>query len=57
METTAQRMARMRARRKSTRDRLDAQAASSGYVRVPDALVYVSAEGKLMAFREDGTRL
>ena len=57
METTAQRMARMRARRKSTRERLDAQAARSGYVRVPDALVYLSAEGKVMAFREDGTRL
>ena len=57
METTAQRMARMRARRKSTRERLDAQAAAYGYERVPDALVYVSAEGKLMAFREDGTRI
>lgn len=57
METTAQRMARMRARRKATRDRLDAQAARSGYVRVPDALVYLSADGKVMAFREDGTRL
>lgn len=43
--------------RKSTRDRLDAQAARSGYVRVPDALVYVSAEGKVLTFREDGTRL
>ena len=43
--------------RKATRDRLDAQAARSGYVRVPDALVYLSAEGKVMAFREDGTRL
>ena len=43
--------------RKSTRERLDAQAAAYGYERVPDALVYVSAEGKLMAFRDDGTRL
>lgn len=57
METTAQRMARMRARRKSTRERLDAQAAAYGYERVPDALVYLSAEGKVMAFREDGTRI
>ena len=43
--------------RKATRDRLDAQAARSGYVRVPDALVYLSAGGKVLAFREDGTRL
>ena len=43
--------------RKSTRDRLDALAARSGYVRVPDSLVYLSADGKVMAFREDGTRL
>ena len=57
METKAQRLARMRARRRSTRERLDAQAAAYGYERVPDALVYVSAEGKLMAFRDDGTRL
>lgn len=42
---------------KRVRDRLDAQAAAYGYVRVPDALVYLSAEGKVMAFRGDGTRL
>lgn len=57
MLTNAERQAALRSRRKSIRDRLDAQAARSGYVRVPDALVYVSAEGKVLTFREDGTRL
>lgn len=57
MLTNAERQAALRSRRKSIRDRLDAKAASHGYVRVSDALVYLSADGKLMAFREDGTRL
>lgn len=57
MLTNVERQAALRSRRKSTRDRLDALATSRGFVRVPDALVYANADGKVMTFREDGTRL